>query len=366
MNDTPSGELTTIDRTPPVITTADEYRQSLSRWQGKQFHILTPFSSISGLAASHGILTSVVQLNPEREAKDIYDGVPWLKKDEVALAKNGLRRIAEGLGISTRLDYISVAAIRHYWHVKAIATYRGIDGSVVTREASMEWDLRDGSDRLKGWTAAQISEARKHGLRACETRAINAAIRECGCGIKQAYRREEIMRPFVAVRVMYQPDMKDPETRRIMTEHSMRGTSALYAGTPSTVPHGGDAGDDDDAPRAPRHVGSGSTPGSSRLEEPSASTLPEGTVLIVKIEVKDIPRKPPKTGTFPKWIVIDSNGAQHVTINRDFSEALQRCLDHKRPVEIVSDLNGYQENEISEVIPAGDRRQGGLLDASDL
>lgn len=257
---TRGGELAKADRTPPVITTAEEFRASLERWQGRQFNVLTPFSNISGLAPSHGILTSIVQINLDKTAGDVYDGLPFLKGGDVALAKNGLRRIAEGLGISTRLEYIAVGIIPNYWHVKAIATYKGIDGSLVSREGSQEWDLRDGSDRLKGWTPNQISEGRKNGLRQCETRAINAAIRECGCGIKQSYKKEELARPFVAVRVMLNPDMSDPEVRRMVTAAALGGMQALYPAAthsaPAMPPAPMDAYQDDE----PRSVGRGSSP----------------------------------------------------------------------------------------------------------
>lgn len=371
MSEPSSGELVKTDRTPPVITTADEYQASLARWQQRQYHILTPFSNISGLASSHGILTSVVQINTDTAAGEIYDGLPFLKKDkgEVALAKNGLRKIAEGLGISTKLEYLSVGPIRHYWHIKAIASYRGIDGSIVTREASMEWDLRDGSDRLKGWTGNQISEARKHGVRACETRALNAAIRECGCGIKQAYRRDELARPFVAIRVMHQPDMSDPEIKRMVTERALQGTSALYAGAAAPrAAHTLDYEPEPSGASAPRSIGSGSTANATAPATPAATApqLPDGTVLVKALEVKQMARKPPKTGTFPKWVVTDSNGEVHVTIQREFGETLQKCFEGKRPLEIVSDVNGFNENEISELLPAPDPNQPSLLAPSGL
>jgi hypothetical protein len=58
---------------------------------------------------------------------------------------------------------------------------------------------------------------RKNGLRACESRAINAAIRECGCGIKQKYTRAELEKPFLVVRVAFQPDMRDPAIKEMVT-----------------------------------------------------------------------------------------------------------------------------------------------------
>src|SRR5439155_10873 len=84
-----------------------------------------------------------------------------------------------------------------------------------------EWDLRDGSPQLKGWKPAQIEEARKHGLRNCEARAINAAIREAGCGIRQKYKVEDLAKPFVVMRVAFRANMDDPDQKRMVLERAL-------------------------------------------------------------------------------------------------------------------------------------------------
>lgn len=357
------------EATAPAILTPAQYTAALQQWQTSQAHILTPFTDFGGLAASHGILWSVVVVSLDKQVGEVYDGLPFLKKNqdpeqaEVALAKNALRKIAEGLGISIELVHCSVGLVRHYWLVKAIGKYRGLDGAPVTREASMEWDLRDGSDRLKGWTANQISEARKHGLRACETRAINAVIRECGCGLKQAYQRRELRRPFVALRVVFQPDLSDADTRRLVTEHALRGTAALYPGAPAAAePVSRGAFDDPPFEPEPRRIAMGQT-SQAQQQEPPTPTTPaapdDGAVLVVKVEVKQLKRRN-GDGTFPKWHAIDSNGVEHVTIKRDLGQALEMARDAKTPVEIVSQENAYNELEVSEVIALGAARQGGL------
>lgn len=356
-------------QTPAVITTPDEFRGALLRWQEKKFHVLTPFSNISGLAPAHGIFSSLVQISADRTAEEFYDGLPFLKKDHVALAKRGLRKVAEGLGISTRLEYLSVGSVRHYWHVKAIASYRGIDGSTIEREASQEWDLRDGSDRLKGWTSPQLSEARKHGLRACETRAINAAIRECGCGIKQSYHKDELTRPFVTVRVMLQLDMSDPDQKRIALERALGSTNMLYQNASRSLPSVEVLDDDQPAGTAePRQVGSGSTPAATPPPPPSKPAepvLPNGFGFLQDVKVVDLKRRDGK-GTFPKWIAIDRDGVEHVTIKKDFGEKLDRCFKHKIAVDIDSAENSYQELEIAGVLEFDPAQPSLLPNASEL
>src|SRR5215831_11200510 len=90
-----------VARTPEVIKTPEEFKGTLGRWTEQKYNILTPFTSISGLAPHHGIFSSAVNLNPDKTAGEVYDGLPFLKKDEVAIAKAGLRKLAECAGIST-------------------------------------------------------------------------------------------------------------------------------------------------------------------------------------------------------------------------------------------------------------------------
>lgn len=353
-------------RLPDRITTPEEFQRAVTACQS-QCHLLTPFANISSIAPMHAVWTSVVQINPDKAAGEIYDGViegrdarlPWLKEGEVALAKNGLRKIAEGLGIDVRLEYLSVGRVRHYWHVRAVATYKSLDGSVVTREASMEWDLRDGSERLKGFGTNQISEARKNGLRNCETRAINAAIRECGCGVKQAYRREELLKPFVALRVMFQPDYADPETKRLLTERAMTGTSALYA-TSAPAPALRGAFEDEPATSTPQPVGRGSTAAASGQALPRSSTVaPPPPVddrppTASSVRITDVKTKSGETKgrKWTRYIIVDSHGVEHSTFDADLGEAARRAKASGAWVELTEESDGTYANLV-EIAPAG-------------
>ena len=357
--------VSTEVRTPEIITRPDQFTSAVARWQGR-FNLLTPFTNISGLAQAHGIFSTVIPIDTNKLAGEVYDGLPFLKQDQVALAKNGLRKVAEGLGISTKLEYISVGVVAFYWHVKAIARYTGIDGKDVTREASMEWDLRDGSPRLKGWTPKQVEEARKYGLRACETRAINAAIRECGAGLKQAYSKDELSRPFVAVRVALQPDMSDPDIKRMVTEHFVGASRALYASNPVTSP--ADAWADHDEPN-PRPVGHGSTSQAVPASTASAAAAPAQTsagtataaaadapptadaVRIVDIKTNTGEKNGRK---WTRWSITDSRGEEHSTFSKTIAEAAEKFRADRTWVEVltVTSDDGRYKN-LEEIIVAG-------------
>lgn len=338
------------DRTPPIITTADEYRSAVLRWQSQHYNVLTPFTNISGLAQQHGLIASVVQISTDRAAGEIYDnsgGLPFLKDDEVALAKPGLRKIAECSGISTSTVRTDPRTMAYYWEMKAIATYRGVDGAIVTREATMEWDLRDGSDRLKGFKPNQITEARKNGLRNCETRAINAVIRECGCGLKQKYTRAELAKPFVVVRVMFMPDMTDPETRRMVTERALGGTNALYPPAARELPATGEIieGETTTARAASSPAAASTSPA-----DPNKPPTPDA-VRIVKVETKS-----GKTNNkdWTRYTIVDSTGSEHSTFDKSIADFADKARAAKQWVEIAEESDGQYKNLI-EIVAAGEQ-----------
>jgi hypothetical protein len=341
-------------KTPAIITTPEEYRGALLRWQEQHFNVLTPFTHISGMAPQHGIITSLIQVNAEKTVGEVYDGLPFLKGGEVALAKVGLRKLAECAGISYRTERTDGRRIPNYWEFKAIASYRGIDGSTITREATKEWDLRDGSPQMRGWTGNQIEEGRKHGLRNCEARAINAAIRECGCGIKQKYTRDELKKPFVVCRVIFQPDMSDPDIKRLVTQHALSGTSTLY---PPAARERAEAGEiSDQEPERPRQIGSGSTTPANTSQATTSSTPPaqdlppnEGAVKIAKVEMKDGETKGRK---WTRYTIVDSNGVAVSTFDKGHYDDAARFKAENAWVEIVAERDGDFVN-VLEIIKAG-------------
>lgn len=354
---TPSTTETALEkpaeRTPAVITTPEQYRGALLRWQEQHYNVLTPFSNISGLAASHGIITSLVQINPDKAVGDVYADLPYLKGN-VALAKVGLRKLAECAGISTRTERTDDRRIPNYWEFKAVASYRGIDGAIVTREATKEWDLRDGSPQMKGWTSSQIEEGRKHGLRNCEARAINAAIRESGCGIKQAYTREELKKPFAICRVMFTPDMSDPDIKRMVTMSALGGTTAMYPPATHELP-AMEVTEDDSQADGPRHVGSGST---SQATAAAPATQPKADADVPPSEgavrIAEVTSKPGETNgrKWLKYTVVDSNGVEYSTFSKTIGDAADKARVSRAWMDIIDEQNGEYRN-IVELSPAG-------------
>lgn len=207
-----------------LIKSQELYTQVLQQWQQEQVHALCPVVDFGALPEQFALVPAKVKLSPDPRDGDVYKG-HFCKDGEVAPTAMGLQKIARCAGISLQQVRTDPRTIPNYWEVKAIGTWTGLDGTKESREATKEWDLRDGSENLKGFTPKQISEALKHGLRNAETRAISAVIRQLG--IKQKFTVAELAKPFGLVRVVFQPDMKDPVQRAIVTQQAIGGAMAF-------------------------------------------------------------------------------------------------------------------------------------------
>jgi hypothetical protein len=343
---TPETSLATTNQAAAnrIITTPDEYRQRLAGWAAQHFNVLTPSIEMTGLAVQHGLVACKVQLDLNEDGGDIYgklsDGkmMPWLKPHERAIAKTGLRKIASAAGISTTSIRTDPRTIPNYWEMKTIASWRDIDGSVCVREATKDWDARDGADLLKGFTPNQIQQARKNGLRHCESRSANAAIREYG--LKQKYTLDELAKPFIVVRVMFMPDMTDPATRQILTESYVRGTSALYAHTqPAALPAASDILDVEAvAPVAAR----------TAAADPHQPPTP-GAVRIATVDSKSGEKNGRK---WTRYAIVDSLGVEHSTFDVAIADFAKKARDTQQWVEIAEESDGPYRN-LLEITAAG-------------
>lgn len=268
--------------TREVIKTPHQLAERVRQMQ-EVAHILSPAVAVSSIAPGWKIDTGVVVIDPRFDAKtgagdDVYyqasihkstkgDGETYVPV-EVSLNAKGLARILATAGIeitdSARTDN---GREQYYWSwsVRGVITdFNGTkrrlppgDAEIDYRDGSAgigEWtpakwaervaaaeqrkaSLRD-SDKWKakpeainGWTADRVMNARRFGLRIVQTEALNRLIR--GIGIKQKYTIAELAKPFVLFRCSPDPDMSDPETRRIVTAAQYGAAHLLY---PASAP----------------------------------------------------------------------------------------------------------------------------------
>lgn len=311
MTDQSLAELTPGAPLLAPVRTAEEYAARLVRWR-QLGHVMAPFTQLSALAPEHAVVATPVWIDTNTDPsgpREVYGGRAHQRAGELALAKIGLRKLADAAGVDT--DSRILVSQPSYWIVRGVVRYLAADARRLERVATVEWDVRERSPRAQGLSREELRSAREHGMRHAEARAINAAIHEAGFGLKLAYTLEELRRPFIAVRVAYLPDLSDPLTRRLVTERHL--ASPLY---PSEAPAAGDAWSPRDAAieQEPRVVGAG----------PAAAPTPSGVVRVVAVH---------RHGAL--YDVIDSSGVTHLVIDDAVAEAAQAAADAARPVRLT-------------------------------
>lgn len=215
-----------------VIETPQDYSRYLEQQRTAHAHILSPVTDLGALPPNWVLVPSAVKINPDESAGEVYKDGLFCRGDEVALTKVGLRKIATAAGIGWTVVREDSGHVQNYWAMKCTISFRGHDGMMKPREASYEWDLRDGSPRVAGMSAKELSRARLNGYRRCEAGAINAGIREYG--LKQKYTKQELQRPFVVFNLVFKPETE--EQKNMLAQAALTGTTMLYPGAIAALP----------------------------------------------------------------------------------------------------------------------------------
>jgi hypothetical protein len=82
-------------------------------------------------------------------------------------------------------------------------------------------------DYVEFCVGRDMRSKRRHRATLCESGARNRVIRSL-LGIKKVYTGAELQKPFVCVRITYQPDYDDPEVKRLITMASLGSTATVY------------------------------------------------------------------------------------------------------------------------------------------
>lgn len=224
------------------IVTAEEYNSQVAAWRSEGFNVLTPAVALSTIPRDHKIAVNRVQISPNPTAGEVYTNPLFTGSGEVALAKVALEKIAQCAGISIdHINRVDSGTVPYVWTYRVAGHWISFDGTRIDRIATKTLDLRDGSVELKGFKPNQIEQARRHGESVCESKAINRLYRQYG--LKQKYAAKELAdRPFIVLKLQWDPDMSNPIVAAIVTQLRAGATQLLYpygmpgAVDPSTLP----------------------------------------------------------------------------------------------------------------------------------
>lgn len=191
------------------------------------FHLISPATMVGSLPEGCSIAIALVRISPDD---------PHLYKvgGKLALDKTHLASIGNAMGASTVFSRrTDDGSDPHYcaWTVKV--RYRQFDGTWLTRQGSVEMDVREpnGAEYVDAVRKAedarpardpakQIGELRRFISRHAESKALNRAY--AALGIRRSYTSAELQKPFCVARVAFTGQSDDPVARAQFREGIMQ------------------------------------------------------------------------------------------------------------------------------------------------
>lgn len=215
-----------------------------------QFNLLLPAIPVNAsLAYGHQPKLSLTKIDPNPSNGEVYkvgskkEGNGWV--DTFALAKPALDKIGTSAGIQFQTQRLDDGRNRRLAGFKCLSAMKNESGQVIVK-TYQKWinmdDVEDESraqrkkNRKAGQTDEQLetelqremSQYQKHLAARCETGAILRAIRG-QLGIRSQWTANELAKPFVMMRIDFQPDASDPDVKRFLLEQGSKATAVLFS-----------------------------------------------------------------------------------------------------------------------------------------
>lgn len=212
-----------------AYATAEEFSTGLRDWRSHGAHLLTPVTYVQAPMPMHGYQLTIVQIDKSPIVKEIYHDVRW-PQDQYALTHSGLKRLWSAAGGTwTASDRVDNGKTPYVVEMQATGCVKDLEGEWHQAIKRSGLDYRKDSPQVTSWTEKQLNEGRRKIIERCESLAQNRVIRELLI-VRDSYSIAELDRPFVLAKLVVRPDMNDPMQKRMLLEHGLRGSSALYAG----------------------------------------------------------------------------------------------------------------------------------------
>lgn len=221
-------------------------------------NMLMPTTEIRGLSQLHVPVVDSVYLSANPQGGDVYPE-KTSSDTKFRIAAQGLRKLAVAAGITwhpyecKRTDN---RQDRDYVSYQAVGSIKKNDGTSVAWKGEFDLDLHVVEQELrelyhnksKNWNKTDreketyietsmkrdLLQKRKHKVKLCETGAMNRVIRAI-LGLHSSYSKAELSKPFVVLRIVFQPDFSDPETKRQITAAAIASMTGVY-GAPAPQP----------------------------------------------------------------------------------------------------------------------------------
>jgi len=244
------------------MKSSNELAKILTDYESKGYNLLLPSKTLQQDSLFHEPTVDVVQLSPD----DCYpqDNSDPEKATRFSIGKTGLMKFAHAAAISwswSECKRTDPATDRNYVSYQAVGALQKADGRWLSFKGSYEIDMEvveedlrqlyskmatgirrkqnswiktdeDERSYIESSVKRELLRRRKHKLRLCETGALLAVIRAL-LAIKATYSRDELSKPFVVPRIVFKPDLEDPDIRRAVILGSMKAVAETFGGPQS-------------------------------------------------------------------------------------------------------------------------------------
>lgn len=226
----------------------------LKHYEEQGFNILTPSITLDGLSERHKATVETIRLSPNPEIGDVYKH----QEGKFIISKQGLDKLAVLADIIWDKDECKLIGDpkdrRNYVAFQAFGAIKKADGKYVPAKGYKDMDFVVEREELefkykqKARKANKTGEAareyieycverdmihkRKYGAEMCESGARNRVTRAL-LGVLKGYTQKQLEKPFVVVKITYQPDYEDPEIKKLMTYLSATAQTNIFGPLPN-------------------------------------------------------------------------------------------------------------------------------------
>ena len=223
-------------------------------------NLLIPDICLEGLSDWHRVVIERIHMDPE--PKTYKGGGDDCYKDSqtglLRLTGFALEKLSVSANIQWNLPYCSRTDGRtspKYFSYRSVGGIRKPDGSIAWMSNTYDLDLDAEEDELtkihtknggKNKSGKALDEyvrycvdrdltfKRKHAIKLCESGSRNRVIRKI-LNVKSGYTCEEMQKPFVTIRVIFQPPLDDPEVKRQLLAASIQAATGIYGNVAQTA-----------------------------------------------------------------------------------------------------------------------------------
>jgi hypothetical protein len=222
-------------------------------------NLLMPSTRIEGLSEFHRPVIETVTLSSVPDDGDVYraDDEEDEKKQKFRLSKQALMKLSNCAGIIWSTEHtkrVDDGKNRDYVCYQAVGGLKKSDGTPIYFKAQYDMDFEILEEELrilyekktKGkWAEKKAAEQRaeyvefcvrrdmlqkrKHKLKLAEAGAMNRVVREI-LGLKNAYTKAELAKPFVMMRIVFRPDYSDKDVKAAMLTAHIQAMTGIYGG----------------------------------------------------------------------------------------------------------------------------------------